>query len=268
MNAPERALRVTLVQTATVWHEPALNREIIGLALKMDRPETDLIVLPETFTTGFSNEAVTTAEGPDGATRAWMHATAREHDAAVTGSVQVRVGDAVYNRLLFATPDGVVQHYDKRHLFRMAREHETYAAGRERLVVEFRGWRICPLVCYDLRFPVFARNRVDAASALEYDLLLFVANWPEPRHEVWRTLLRARAIENLCYVAGVNRTGTDGNGHAYAGGSAVIDPTGGYVVELGERAGVTTSPIEMDALREHRRRFPAHLDADGFTLDD
>jgi omega-amidase len=267
-TAPEPALRVTLVQTATVWHEPALNREIIGLALKMDRPETDLIVLPETFTTGFSNAAVATAEGPDGETSAWMRAMAREHDAAVTGSVQVRVGDAVYNRLLFATPDGDVRHYDKRHLFRMAREHETYASGRERLVVEFRGWHICPLVCYDLRFPVFSRNRVDAAGALEYDLLLYVANWPQARHEVWRTLLRARAIENLCYVAGVNRTGIDGNGHPYAGGSAVIEPTGENDVECGERAGVTTTMIEMSALKEHRRRFPAHLDADGFTLDD
>lgn len=268
MSASATALRVTLVQTATAWHEPALNRELIGIALEEHAEKSDLIVLPETFTTGFSNAAAATAEGPDGETSAWMRAMAREHDAAVTGSVQARVGDAVYNRLLFATPDGAVRHYDKRHLFRMGREHETYAAGRERLVVEFRGWRICPLVCYDLRFPVFSRNRADAAGALDYDLLLFVANWPEARHEVWRTLLRARAIENLCYVAAVNRAGTDGNGLAYAGGSAVIDPKGAYVAERDAWAGVTTATIGLEALREHRRQFPAHLDADRFTLDD
>jgi omega-amidase len=207
----------------------------------------------------------------EGPSVAWMREQARTLGAAVTGSIQIRDSDVVFNRLIWATPDGAVQHYDKRHLFRMAREQEWYAAGAERLVVELRGWRICPLVCYDLRFPVFSRNRRDAERGeqqLEYDLLLYVANWPAPRHDAWRTLLRARAIENLCCVAGVNRAGTDGNGHPYRGGSAVIDAVGGYVLECDAAPQVVDATLSRAALLEHRQRFPAHLDADRFTLSD
>jgi len=273
-------LRVTLVQADTVWHDPAANRTRIAEALRAEAARSvassggteagaDLIVLPETFTTGFSNEAVASAESMEGESVAWMRALAREHDAAVTGSVQLREGEAVFNRLVFATPDGGLQQYDKRHLFRMAREQEWYAAGDARLVVEFRGWRICPLVCYDLRFPVFARNRVDPARGeeLEYDLLLYVANWPAKRHEAWRTLLRARAMENLCYVVGVNRAGTDGTGHAYDGGSLVADPIGSDVLECDAAPQVAHATLSLEWLQGHRRRFPAHLDADRFTLE-
>lgn len=261
-------LRVTLVQTDTVWHDPAVNRARITDLLRTDGRPTDLIVLPETFTTGFSNEAVATAESMDGESVAWMREVSRAHDAAVIGSVQIREGGGVFNRLLVATPDGALQHYDKRHLFRMAREQEWYTAGRERLVVEFRGWRLCPLVCYDLRFPVFSRNRPDAArdGALSYDVLLYVANWPAARHEAWRTLLRARAMENLCYVVGVNRTGTDGNGHAYLGGSIATDPVGLGLVECDPAPQVVHAVLSAERLRDHRRRFPAHLDADDFQL--
>jgi predicted amidohydrolase len=279
-------LRVTLVQADTVWHDPAANRTRIsewlrkaggsaattetteGAARDGGTPGTDLIVLPETFTTGFSNDAVASAESMDGESVAWMRALAREHDAAVTGSVQIREGEAVFNRLLFATPDGALQQYDKRHLFRMAREQEWYAAGDARIIVDYRGWRICPLVCYDLRFPVYSRNRANPSTdALEYDLLLYVANWPAKRHEAWRTLLRARAMENLCYVVGVNRAGTDGNGHAYDGGSLVADPVGADVLECDAAPQVANAVLSIARLREHRRRFPAHLDADRFTLD-
>lgn len=262
-----RELRITLVQADTVWHDAEANRARIVEQLGDRRAPTDVIVLPETFTTGFSNAALATAELMNGATVEWMRTQAHAHEAAITGSVQIREGDVVYNRLLWVTPDGAVRTYDKRHLFRMAREHEHYAAGHDRLVVEWRGWRICPLVCYDLRFPVFSRNRVDATGALEYDLLVYVANWPAPRHEAWRTLLRARAIENLAAVVAVNRCGTDGNGHPYAGGSAVIDAVGRTVIECAGEAGVVDAVLEHDALLEHRRRFPAHLDADGFTLE-
>ncbi|MHB0964388.1 MAG: amidohydrolase [Gemmatimonadaceae bacterium] len=273
------ALRVTLVQADTVWHDPAANRARIAESLGESarrpgapgdmRGGTDLIVLPETFTTGFSNDAVASAESMEGESVAWMRAMARERDAAVTGSVQIRDGDAVFNRLLFATPDGALHQYDKRHLFRMAREQEWYAAGDERIVVEYRGWRICPLVCYDLRFPVFSRNRVDPtrAGGLEYDLLLYVANWPAKRHEAWRTLLRARAMENLCYVVGVNRAGVDGNGHAYDGGSLVADPVGTDVLVCDAAPQVVRAALSLERLREHRRRFPAHLDADRFVID-
>jgi omega-amidase len=276
---PEGELRVSLVQMDTVWHDPATNRHRIAAAVA--GLETDLIVLPETFTTGFSNEAIRTAEDMTGETVRWLRALARSTGAAVTGSVQVREASGVYNRLLFGTPSGELHHYDKRHLFRMAGEHERYAAGSVRLVVEWLGWRICPLVCYDLRFPVFSRNRVvgsdgtplrpdaveEGPARLDYDLLLYVANWPRARHEAWRTLLRARAIENLAYVAGVNRVGTDGNGHAYRGGSVVVGPLGETVVELGDASIVSTVVLERGRLDEHRERFPAWRDADDFSLD-
>ncbi|HEY3286355.1 MAG TPA: amidohydrolase [Gemmatimonadaceae bacterium] len=276
MSEPD--LRVTLVQPDTRWHDPAANRAQVermlgaaGAAAATDvGNDPQLIVLPETFTTGFSNDAVSRAETMEGETVAWMRDLARARDAAVTASVQIRDGEAVFNRLLFATPDGAVRHYDKRHLFRMAREQQWYAAGRGRLIVEFHGWRICPMVCYDLRFPVFARNRPDPTRGdeLEYDLLLYVANWPAARHEAWRTLLRARAMENLCYVVGVNRTGTDGNGHPYQGGSIAADPVGQTLVECDATAQTAKAVLSLERLREHRRRFPAHLDADGFFLDD
>jgi predicted amidohydrolase len=264
------ALNVTLVQADTVWHDPSANRERLARALREKGAASDLIVLPETFTTGFSNEAVSTAEDMDGETVRWMLEQARELSAAITGSVQIRVGARVFNRLVWATPDGEVRTYDKRHLFRMAQEDERYAAGRDRLIVELKGWRVCPLVCYDLRFPVFSRNRADASreGRPEYDLLLYVANWPAKRHEAWRTLLRARAIENLCYVAGVNRCGTDGNEHPYVGGSTIVDSFGATIIECDDLPQVVQAELSMEALHEHRERFPAHLDADAFKLED
>jgi predicted amidohydrolase len=193
---------------------------------------------------------------------------AREVDAAITGSVQLRTGAGVFNRLFFATPDGSLRHYDKRHLFRYAKEHERYAAGRERLTVDWKGWRICPLVCYDLRFPVYSRNRFDVErpGALDYDLLLYVANWPAARAQAWKTLLPARAIENLCYVAGLNRVGVDGNGLAYSGDSAVLDFMGSPLVSMGPGEGAATAVLDAGALAAHREHFPAMLDADAFTL--
>lgn len=261
-------LRVSLVQGETRWHDPAANRDYYGELIAPLAGRADLVLLPETFTSGFSNEAIGQAESMDGPTVRWLREQARALDAAVTGSVQLRVGDDVFNRLLFATPDGGLAHYDKRHLFRYAREHERYAPGGPRLVVDWRGWRICPMVCYDLRFPVFSRNRYDAGRAgqLDYDLLLYVANWPSPRAHAWRTLLRARAIENLCYVAGLNRVGTDGNGLAYSGDSAVIDFLGEPVSECADMEVVATSTLGGDRLQAHREHFPAMLDADAFQL--
>jgi predicted amidohydrolase len=263
-----RALRVSLVQGDTRWHDPAANLEHYGALIQGLRGMTDLVVLPETFTSGFSNDAIDRAETMEGPTVQWLRDRARELDAAVTGSVQLRTESGVANRLLFVTPDGAVQHYDKRHLFRYAGEHERYSAGRDRVTVEWRGWRICPLVCYDLRFPVFSRNRFDVerAGGLDYDLLIYVANWPGVRGHAWRTLLRARAMENLCYVAAVNRVGKDGNGHTYTGDSAVIDFLGNPLSECADMEVVTTTTIFMDELRRHREHFPAMLDADRFEL--
>jgi omega-amidase len=261
-------LRITLVQGDTRWHDPAGNRDYYGELIAGLRGQTDLVVLPETFTSGFSNEAIAQAETMDGPTVAWLREQAKALDAAVCGSVQLREGDQVFNRMLFAMPDGALHTYDKRHLFRYGREHERYTAGRERLTVEWRGWRICPLVCYDLRFPVFARNRYDVErpGQLDYDLLLFVANWPSARAYPWKTLLRARAIENLCYVAGLNRVGTDGNNLHYSGDSAVIDFLGQPVSECADEPVVVTTRLQAKELAAHRERFPAMLDGDAFEL--
>ncbi|KAB8186813.1 amidohydrolase [Lysobacter maris] len=261
-------LRISLIQGDTRWHDPEANREYYGGLIAPLHDITDLVLLPETFTSGFSNDAIERAEDMDGPTVAWMREQAAKIGAAITGSVQLRVGDQVFNRMLFVTPDGGIRHYDKRHLFRYANEHQRYAAGRERLTVEWKGWRICPQVCYDLRFPVFARNRYDVerADALDYDLLLFVANWPAARAYPWKTLLRARAIENLCYVAGLNRVGSDGNGIHYSGDSAVIDFLGHPVSECTDEEVVVTTTLQASELAAHRERFPAMLDGDSFQL--
>jgi len=261
-------LRISLVQGATRWHDPAGNREYYGDLIAPLHGTTDLVLLPETFTSGFSNDAIADAETMDGPTVAWISAQARKLDAVVTGSVQLRTEEGVFNRLLWATPDGGLRHYDKRHLFRYAHEHERYAAGNERLTVEWKGWRICPLVCYDLRFPVYSRNRfnVERKDDLDYDLLLYVANWPAARAYPWKTLLRARAIENLCYVAGLNRVGDDGNGLHYAGDSAVIDFLGHPVSECADEEVVSTTTLQAAELLAHRERFPAMLDGDAFSL--
>ena len=261
-------LRISLVQGETRWHDPAGNRDYYGEMISSLRGITDLVILPETFTSGFSNHAIGDAETMDGPTLAWMREHAAAIDAAVTGSVQIREGGDVFNRMFWVTPDGAVQHYDKRHLFRYAREHERYSAGRDRLTVEWKGWRICPLVCYDLRFPVFARNRYDVErpGGLDYDLQIFVANWPAVRAYAWKTLLRARAIENLCYVAGLNRVGRDGNDIEYSGDSAVIDFLGDAASECGENEVVSTTTLLASELQAHRERFPAMLDGDRFEL--
>jgi Predicted amidohydrolase len=261
-------LRISLVQGDTRWHDPEANRAYYGALLAPLAGATDLVVLPETFTSGFSNDAIERAEGMDGPTVAWIREQAARLGAAVTGSVQLRTEQGVFNRLLWATPDGGLAHYDKRHLFRYAGEHRRYTPGRDRLTVEWKGWRINPQVCYDLRFPVFCRNRYDVerAGGLDFDLQIFVANWPSPRAHAWRTLLRARAIENLCYVAGVNRVGRDGNGLDYSGDSAVVDFLGQAQVEAHGREQVLTSALSAEALAAHRAHFPAMLDADAFQL--
>jgi len=258
-------LRITLVQGATRWHDPAGNREYYANLIAPLHGITDVVLLPETFTSGFSNDAIDQAETMDGATVEWLRVQALKLGAVICGSVQLQVEDKVFNRLLWVTPEGEVQHYDKRHLFRYANEHKRYAAGNQRLIVECKGWRICPLVCYDLRFPVFSRNQFDGGR-FDYDLLLYVANWPSARAYAWKTLLRARAIENLCYVAGLNRVGEDGNGLNYPGESAVIDFLGHPVSECTDAEVVVTTTLQAAELAAHRERFPAMLDGDGFTL--
>jgi omega-amidase len=262
-----KPLRISLVQGATRWHDAAANREYYGALARSLQGQSDLVVLPETFLSGFTNDTLANAEAMDGVGLHWLRELAREVGATITGSLVVREGERCVNRLVWMRPDGSQALYDKRHLFRMAREHERYAGGNQRLIVELNGWRICPQVCYDLRFPVWLRNRYDrAANRFDYDLLLFVANWPSARRHAWRTLLRARAIENLSYCVGVNRVGVDGNELHYAGDSAVLDFLGQPLVELGAHEQVVTVTVDAAALATHRERFPAWMDADDFAI--
>jgi predicted amidohydrolase len=257
------ALRVSLVQQPLAWHDPQANRAHFEALLLPLAGQTDLVVLPETFTTGFSMDVERWGELAGGPSSQWLLGLAARLDAAITGSVITKDGEHYYNRLLWATPSGELRAYDKRHLFRMGREHERFTAGRAAWCVPWRGFSICPLVCYDLRFPVFSRRR----AQLGYDLLLYVANWPAPRANAWRQLLRARAIENQAYVVGVNRVGAGGHGVAHAGDSAAIDFLGEPLAELGAAAAISTLSLDAAALHAFRGKFPAHLDADAFTLE-
>ena len=256
-------VRVTLVQQPLLWQDPEGNRARLQGLLAPLEGRTDLVVLPETFTTGFSMQPERLAEPPDGPTAAWLQQIAQRLGAAVTGSVMTVDDGRYFNRLLWAEPGGVVRHYDKRHLFRMGREHEHFSPGRQAWCIEWRGMRFCPLVCYDLRFPVFSRRR----PGLDYDALVYVANWPAARAYAWRQLLPARAIENQAYVIGVNRVGADGEGRAHAGDSLVCDFLGQPLAELGGAAAVTGVTLDGHALGAFRERFPAHLDADRFSLE-
>ena len=253
-------LRVTMIQTDLAWQDPAANRAVFASHFRGLTGHTDLVVLPEMFSTGFSMSAGPLAETMDGPTVGWMREEAVALGCAITGSLIIRHDGRHYNRLIWATPDGRLWHYDKRHLFRMAGEEFHYAAGSRRIIVEHKGWRICPLVCYDLRFPVWSRNRD------QYDLLIYVANWPARRALAWKALLRARAIENVSYAVGVNRIGKDGNGASYAGDSVAVDFLGQPLA--GDRGGdfVETVVLDRQSLLAFRADFPAHLDADDFVL--
>jgi omega-amidase len=257
-----RPFTVAMLQAPLLWRDAPGNRAQFAALLPPLAGKVDLAVLPEMFTSGFTMEPAEVADEPGGATEQWLRKQARALDAAITGSHVCREGDRYFNRLLFATPDGNVQRYDKRHLFRMAGEHERYAAGTSHLVVAWRGLRIALQVCYDLRFPVWSRRRL----GYDYDALVYVANWPAVRREAWRALLVARAIENQCYVVGVNRTGTDGKGLEYSGDSLVVDPRGRLLADPLAASGAVLVGMDYTALQGFRDRFPAHLDADGFTL--
>ena len=255
-------LNLTILQSELQWHDAAANRRMFDMALARIMEPTDLVVLPEMFTTGFSMDAPDLAESMDGETVQWMREKAAELEAALCGSLIIRDNDDYFNRFVCAHPSGDLHWYDKRHLFRLANEQHHYRQGNERIVFSINGFRICPMVCYDLRFPVWSRSRGD------YDVLLYVANWPSRRHLAWATLLRARAIENLSYAVGVNRIGTDGNGLPYAGGSAIIDYLGQEIADLSDQPGHVTAALDFAALSKFRERFAFHKDADRFELRD
>jgi omega-amidase len=255
-------LRVTLIQADAAWHDAEANRVRLSEQFALLEGQTDLIVLPEMFTTGFSMQPELCAEQAMGPTVDWLREWSQRLGTVITGSVATRDGKAYYNRLLWMRPNGVCDSYDKRHLFRMAREQDHFAAGSKRLIVDIGGWRVCPLICYDLRFPVWSRR----TQQHDYDLLIYVANWPASRRYAWQTLLRARAIENISYCVGVNRVGTDGVGLQYSGDSVALDFLGQPLCAETASVSAHTVVINRHALEEHRARVPAHLDADEFEL--
>jgi predicted amidohydrolase len=260
-------LRVTLIQSDLYWEEIDANLSSFEEKIWKVGQDTDVIVLPEMFNTGFTMNARKHAEAMNMKTFRWMKQMASQTRALILGSFIVAEGDKYYNRLLWMEPDGNFRKYDKRHLFRMGDEHNTYTTGENRLVALWKEWRICPLICYDLRFPVWSRNRFDAVSKrMEYDLLIYVANWPSVRVEAWDSLLKARAIENLCYSVGVNRVGTDGNGVASNGHSAVYSPKGEALFFQGDGEVIKTVELNAESLQSYREKFPAYLDADDYSL--
>ena len=255
-------LSVSIIQSALHWNDAAANRAHFDALIADIQTPTDLIVLPEMFTTGFTMDAAACAETMNGDTVAWMKLLAQDFQVTLCGSLIVEERSSYYNRLIWASPDGGVRHYDKRHLFRMVNEHEQFSVGSERPVFELGDWRIRPLICYDLRFPVWSRG-ID-----EFDLMVVVANWPAARQSAWQVLLPARAVENQCYVAGVNRIGHDGNDIRYAGESGVIDYLGNPVVGCADQPCTETVNLSGAALERYRKKFPAWLDADRFTINE
>lgn len=251
-------LNITIVQPNIRWEDRQANlSNYSGMLTPLN--STDLIVMPEMFATGFSMQPEKLKETMDGPSVQWMKKLAGEKDAAVVGSLIIEDNGKVFNRLVWVSPNGKSESYDKRHLFTMGEENQHYSAGIEKLIVEYKGLRFCPLICYDLRFPVWSRNTEN------YDVLLYVANWPAPRHDVWKTLLQARAIENQAYCIGVNRVGKDGAGLEYRGDSALTDARGNARF-LGVKEQVTSFDISLEELRKFRKKFPVFKDRDLFQF--
>ncbi len=258
-------LRVALVQTDLHWQDKTANLALLEEKIWSLKNTCDLIVLPEMFATGFSMESALLAEPMNLQVHKWMKQLAAQTGSVITGTVIISEGGNYYNRLLWVMPDGTTQHYDKRHLFRMANEDASFASGTKLPIFSLKGWKICPQICYDLRFPVWARNHWNIGNAA-YDLLFYVASWPAARILAWDTLLPARAIENLSYCLGVNRVGIDGNQIAYTGHSAAYDFKGERLVDLGEKDQIQVVSLSRSSLEEYRSKFPAWKDADKFTL--
>lgn len=253
-------LNIALVQTELYWEEKFNNLARFDNLIRTIE-NADIIVLPEMFTTGFSMQTEKLFERMDGTTVNWMKTKAKEKNCAICGSVMIKEGDKNYNRFIWADENGNVFTYDKRHLFRMANENDHFSGGENKIIIEYKGWKIQPLICYDLRFPVWSRNKNNA-----FDLLLYVANWPEARRNPWMTLLKARAIENLCYVAGVNRIGTDGRNINHSGDSMIVDFKGDVIQHVEYEETIIQSEIDKTELENFREKFPAFKDADGFEI--
>ncbi len=267
-------LTISTIQTNLLWEEKQANLRLLEEKINALQEKTEIVVLPEMFSTGFSMNAEQLAETMDGETMDWMKRISREYRIILTGSIMIREDDKYFNRLIWMLPNGEYGYYDKRHLFAFGEEDKHYSAGNKRLIASVKGWRINLLICYDLRFPVWARQapslpppkEEQTSSAPEYDVLIYVANWPEKRSHAWKTLLCARAIENQCYVVGVNRVGSDANNIYYSGNSLVIDPLGQVLYHMADEEDVNTITLSKEKLDEVRERFPFWKDADGFNI--
>ncbi|MFB9051757.1 amidohydrolase [Formosa undariae] len=258
----QEQLHIALIQTDLIWEEPKANRENIQARIDSISDTVDVIVLPEMFTTGFTMNATKHAETLSGASVTWMSQLAAAKQAAIMGSLIISEGGKYYNQLVFAYPNGDLKTYKKRHTFTLAGEDKIYTAGTERSIIDYKGWSLCPLVCYDLRFPVWARYNND------YDVLFYVANWPKPRINAWDALLQARAIENMCYCVGVNRVGTDAKGHEYSGHSAVYNTLGETVSEFVENeVGFRIVVLTKEHIINTRQKFKFLNDRDAFSLE-
>lgn len=250
--------KICIIQPDITWEDPPANMKKYSKMLER-AGQTDLIVLPEMFNTGFSMEPERLKEKMEGESVKWMKKIARERDSAITGSLIIEEENKIYNRCLWVLPDGQVSFYDKRHLFTMGGEKSHYSSGSNRLTIKYKGWSFYPLICYDLRFPVWSRNTQN------YDVLIYMANWPAPRHRVWKALLPARAIENQAFCIGVNRVGRDGNGLDYLGDSVLTGPKGDSIF-LGENEQVCTFNISYRDLHLFRKEFPVLEDRDEFRI--
>ncbi|MEW5908343.1 MAG: amidohydrolase [Thermodesulfobacteriota bacterium] len=250
-------LKITLIQTALIWENIEANLEMFDQKLEMISGRPDLIILPEMFTTGFTMNAEKLAQPMSGSGVGWLRKSASLKQSDIVGSLIITENGKYFNRLVWMRPDGSYFTYDKKHLFRMAKEDQTYSEGRTHLTVSLNGWNIRPFICYDLRFPVWTRNLKNS-----FDLSVFIANWPKSRSAHWKALLVARAIENQCYVAGCNRIGVDGNRLLYAGDSSVIDPQGNLLYTRSDEPSIVTQTLSYQVLQKYRSDFPAWMDAD------
>jgi len=260
-------LSVTLIQSYLHWETPVANLAMFEEKIWKIGETTDIIVLPEMFSTGFSMNASAQAEMINQNTFKWMKQMASQTKSLIIGSFIAKENGSYFNRLVWMEPSGDYKTYDKRHLFRMGEENTIYSPGKKKLIASWKGWNICPLICYDLRFPVWSRNGWNSAENLmSYDLLIYVANWPEARVSAWDTLLKARAIENLSYSIGVNRVGKDGKNIPYIGHSAAIDPKGQIIYMADDSESIKTVMLSAHELETYRAKFPAYLDADNFII--
>lgn len=254
-------LKISCIQANLAWENIDQNLEMFSEKLDKIPNNTEIVILPEMFTTGFSMNSANLAEKMDGKTFQWLKQQSKKHNKIILGSVIIKEKGKYYNRCITMFPEGAFVTYDKGHLFRMEKEHEDFTKGNAKSIFKHKGWRICTLICYDLRFPVWSRN-ID-----EYDLLIYIASWPESRREVWNILLKARAIENQSYVIGVNRIGEDGEGTSYSGDTVIINPKGQIIEKAKDYADeIIHAELSLSELEQFRKKFPVFLDADKFKI--